>query len=99
MKKRRQKKKRLGQKLLLQDARLSRARSWLLGECRKCFKFLGSFITIFVDIYIDVGVYREEAENATELETDSSVSGSSTGVGLNVQGTKINRSIRTFADA
>ena len=42
--------------------------------------------------------YREEAENATELETDS-VSGSSTGVGLNVQGTRLNRSIRTFADA
>ncbi|KAF8154774.1 Metallo-dependent phosphatase-like protein [Crassisporium funariophilum] len=47
---------------------------------------------------------REEAENATELETDG-VSGTSSGVGrpgsdaLSVQGTKINRSIRTFADA
>ncbi|KAF8811200.1 Metallo-dependent phosphatase [Phlegmacium glaucopus] len=43
-------------------------------------------------------ILREEAENATELETDT-VSGSSTGIGLNVQGTRINRSIRTFADA
>jgi len=43
-------------------------------------------------------ILREGAENATELETDS-VSGTSTGVGLNVQGTRINRSIRTFADA
>ena len=42
-------------------------------------------------------IFREEAENATELETDTS--GSSTGVGLNVQGTRINRSIRTFDDA
>jgi len=46
---------------------------------------------------------REEAENATELETDG-VSGTSTGVnrsadGLAVQGTRINRSIRTFDDA
>ena len=45
-----------------------------------------------------LSMYREGAENATELETDG-VSGSSTGVGLNVQGTRINRSIRTFADA
>jgi len=43
-------------------------------------------------------ILREEAENATELATDS-VSGSSTGVGLNVQGTRLNRSIRTFDDA
>jgi hypothetical protein len=45
-------------------------------------------------------LYREEAENTTELETDS-VSGSSTGgqVGLNVQGTRISRSILTLADA
>ena len=43
-------------------------------------------------------VYREEAENATELATDN-VGGSSTGVELTVQGTRINRSIRTFDDA
>jgi len=47
--------------------------------------------------------YREEAENATELETDG-VSGASSGVSrgadaLMVQGNRINRSIRTFADA
>ncbi|KDR70155.1 hypothetical protein GALMADRAFT_255002 [Galerina marginata CBS 339.88] len=48
---------------------------------------------------------REESENATELDNGGVVAGSSTGVSrlgpdaLTVQGTKINRSIRTFADA
>jgi hypothetical protein len=47
-------------------------------------------------------VNREEAENASELE---GVAGSSTAVSkpgtdaLGVQGARINRSIRTFADA
>ena len=50
------KKKRLGQKLLLQDARLSKTRSWLLGECRKCFKSLGSFL-LFDSFYHDSLIY------------------------------------------
>jgi serine/threonine-protein phosphatase 2B catalytic subunit len=69
---------------------------------RFVFSFFLAFLLIYIYILMFLGLvyllYREEAENATELETDS-VSGSSTGVGLNVQGTRINRSIRTFADA
>jgi hypothetical protein len=50
---------RSGQKRLLQDARLSRTRLWLLGEYRKCFKFLGSlfFCSNVVEIYLDVVPY------------------------------------------
>ncbi|KJA22481.1 hypothetical protein HYPSUDRAFT_139171 [Hypholoma sublateritium FD-334 SS-4] len=43
---------------------------------------------------------REEAENATELEAGSSTAVSRPGAdGLSVHGTRINRSIRSFADA
>ena len=43
---------------------------------------------------------REEAENASELEAGSSTAVSRPGVdGLSVNGTRINRSIRSFADA
>ena len=70
-----------------------------VGRMQKVFQILRFVIlAIFLDIYFDVGSYREEVENATELETDN-VSGSSTDVGLNVQGTRINKSISTFAEA
>lgn len=48
---------------------------------------------------------REEAENATELQVDVSMPNASTGPGLggmdalNVQGHRLNKSIRTFDDA
>ena len=74
-----------------------------VGRMQKVFQILRFVFSLFcssnfVELMMVFDLCREEAENATELETES-VSGSSTGVGLNVQGTRINRSIRTFADA
>ena len=44
-------------------------------------------------------IYREEAENATELESATSTAVDVPSSALTVQGNKINRSIKSFADA
>lgn len=73
-----------------------------VGRMQKVFQLLRCVVYYLRITCTDSLAYSEEAENATELMPDENAAGPSrTGPhdALNVQVNKINRSIRTFADA
>jgi len=74
-----------------------------VGRMQRVFQML-RFVSFFRPVrgcVLILVTNREEAENATELELPDAVPGSAVPINnaLNVQGHRINKSIRTFDDA